>query len=374
MEFTSPGSLGRGLANMAAGEHPPSPNTPDLIAEAEIEAVLEETDDEDEIVAATTEAVVKISSRKPGPELDEKRKTHNRTSKKWADREKQVLLLGQRALGAEASRWVLISKLMLPGRSATALSNLWRTERYQSEIQNQAAWTNVPDELQELVDQAVSTFRSKSSKTEAPTGAKTAELQQLPPAATVPSEIPDATSADGQVNANGIAATLSVTSSCNGSGATVAVPSAIVLPVPRKRKGSPTSTNRVIFASSAFGKKPPGSTLDSLLFSVPNLYPNLTMSEVNATTSVPTNCIVTKQMFARYDAQLRGDPAPPSLPRPNLHVPDAYHPLAYFRLPPLQLGQGVRPIQTQFDLCNPLDSLPFDQDLEDAFWCGEGRC
>ena len=360
---------------MAAGEHPPSPDTPDLIAEAEIEAVLEETDDEDEIVAATTEAVVKISSRKPGPELDEKRKAHNRTSKKWADREKQVLLLGQRALGAEANKWVLISKLMLPGRSATALSNLWRTERYQSEIQNQAAWTNVPDELQELVDQAVSTFRSKSSKTEAPTGAKTAELQQLPPPATVPSEIPDATSADGQVkDANGIAATLPVTSSCNGSGATVTVPSAIVLPVPRKRKGSPTSTNRVIFASSAFAKKPPGSTLDSLLFSVPNLYPNLTMSEVNATTSVPTNCIVTKKMFARYDAQLRGDPAPPSLPRPNLHVPDAYHPLAYFRLPPLQLGQGVRPIQTQFDLCNPLDSLPFDQDLEDAFWCGEGSC
>ena len=364
---------------MAAGEHPPSPGTPDLIAEAEIEAVLEETDDEDEIVAATTEAVVKISSRKPGPELAEKRKAHNRTSKKWEEREKMVLLLGQRALGAEPNRWVLISKLMLPGRSATALSNLWRTERYQSEIQNEASWTqNIPDELQQLVDQAVSTFRSKSGKTEAPAEAKTAELQQLPPAATIPSEIPDATSAGGQVkDANGIAATLPVTtsSSCTGSGATVTVPSAIVLPVPRKRKGSPTSANRVTLASSAFAKKPPGSTLDSLLFSVPNLYPNLTMSEVNATTSMPTNCIVTKQMFARYDAQLRGDPAPPTLPRPNLHVPDAYHPLAYMYLrpPPHQLGRGVRPIQTQFDLCNPLGSLPFDQDLEDAFWCGEGR-
>ena len=361
---------------MAAGEHPPSPDTPDLIAEAEIEAVLEETDDEDEIVAATTEAVVKISSRKPGPELAEKRKAHNRTSKKWEDREKQVLLLGQRALGAEPNRWVLCSKLMLPGRSATALSNLWRTERYQSEIQNEASWTqNIPDELQQLVDQAVSTFRSKSGKTEAPAEAKTAELQQLPPAATIPSEIPDATSAGGQgKEANGIAATLPV-SDDNGSGATVTVPSAIVLPVPRKRKGSPTSANRVTLASSAFAKKPPGSTLDSLLFSVPNLYPNLTMSEVNATTSMPTNCIVTKQMFARYDAQLRGDPAPPTLPRPNLHVPDAYHPLAYMYLrpPPHQLGRGVRPIQTQFDLCNPLGSLPFDQDLEDAFWCGEGR-
>lgn len=118
---------------------PSSPPTPDLVD-------LDDDDEEEEkdIVAATEAAAAAIASfsqRKGAPKLEDRRAKHNRTSQKWSTEENQKLLLGQRALGSEPTRWVLISKLLLPGRSATALSNLWRSERYQSEIKKGEKWT-----------------------------------------------------------------------------------------------------------------------------------------------------------------------------------------------------------------------------------------
>ena len=93
---------------------PPSPPTPDLVAELESDDA--EVDADADIVAATEAAtaamLASFSHRKGAPKLEDRRAKHNRTSQKWSTEEKQKLLLGQRALGSEPTRWVLISKLL----------------------------------------------------------------------------------------------------------------------------------------------------------------------------------------------------------------------------------------------------------------------
>ena len=349
---------------------PSSPPTPDLVD-------LDSGDgDEEEDIAAATEAaaaaIASFSQRKGAPKLEDRRAKHNRTSQKWSTEEKQKLLLGQRALGSEPTRWVLISKLLLPGRSATALSNLWRSERFQREIERGEEWTySIPPEVEQFVQTAVRKHRAESKKK----GGQTTHDQEDEEEGDAPKVAADfLTEAidmfqHSEQTAGAVATNLPTT--CPSP--TVAAEVPIELPVLKKRKGALPPT-MVSFASSCFtGKPPAGTALDSDILSTPNLYPNLTLSAIG---SMPGSIIVTQKEFSQYAheqvvlsewrAGIVSGRQAPAQPRPIL--PDPYHPLSYFR-PPSHLpeGQPADPtLQTEFHLYNPLGNHPFDQELEDA--------
>ena len=378
---------------------PPSspPPTPELVEETEVDADLEgytkEQEDED-IVAATEAAAAAAAAaassspiastntqiqRRDAPNLEDRRAKHSRTSQKWSIEEKQTLFLGHRAFGGEANRWVLISTLLLPGRSTTALSNLWRSERYQKELEDGEPWTfDIPSEIKERVKKVVKTFRAENKHTGDQDGDDEGEKEEEDEEGDVAADF--LTEAIGMFQPTGqISSSLATNLPTACPAPTIAAPKPIELPVLRKRKGAPPAA-KVSFASSSFAKKPAGSALDSDLLSVPNLYPNLTLSAIS---SIPGHVIVTEKEFSQYAheqlilserrAGIVSLRPPPAIPKPTL--PDPYHPLGYFR------SRGHKPegvpvdvnMQTDFNLCNPLEKHPFDQELEDALWCGESE-
>ena len=363
-----------------AEEDTSPPPTPDLVD-------LDSGDEEEDIVAATEAAAAAIASfsqRKGAPKLEDRRAKHNRTSQKWSTEEKQKLLLGQRALGSEPTRWVLISKLLLPGRSATALSNLWRSDRYQREIERGEEWTySIPLEVEQYVQTAVRKHRAESKKKG---GQATHTTHDQEEEEDQDEEEPKVT-ADFLTEAIGMfqpseqtAGPIVTNLPTTFPSPTVAAEVPIELPVLKKRKGA-TPPTKVSFASSCFTEKSPaGTALDSDILSTPNLYPNLTLSAIG---SIPGSIIVTQKEFSQYAheqvvlsewrASIVSGRQAPAQPRPIL--PDPYHPLSYFRLPShLPEGQPADPtLQTEFHLYNPLGNHPFDQELEDAQWCGGGE-
>ena len=354
---------------------PSSPPTPDLVD-------LDDGNEDEDIVAATEAAAAAIASfsqRKGAPKLEDRRGKHNRTSQKWSTEEKQTLMLGQRALGSEPTRWVLISKLLLPGRSATALSNLWRSDRYQREIEKGEEWTyNILPEVEQFVQTAVSKYRAPSKKKDGTNGQEEEEEEVVVEEPKVTADF--LTEAIGMFQPSDQDAGAIVTNFATiCPPPTVAVHAPVALPVLKKRKDSPPPTE-VTFASSSFTKKPARSTLDSDVLGVPNVYPNLTLSAIG---SIPGNIIVTEREFSQYAheqvvlsewrAGIVSGRQPPAQRRPIVH--DPYHPLGCFRPPShLPKGQPADPtMQTKFQLFNPLGNHPFDEELEDALWCDGGE-
>ena len=224
---------------------PSSPPTPDLV---DLDDDDDDEEEEKDIVAATEAAAAAIASfsqRKGAPKLEDRRAKHNRTSQKWSTEEKQKLLLGQRVLGSEPTRWVLTSKLLLPGRSATALSNLWRSERYQSEIKKGEKWTySIPPEVEQFVQAAVRKHRAESKKKG---GQSTHDQEEDEKPKTTADFLTEAIDMFQPTEQAAGAVVTNLPTTCPSP--TIAAHVPIQLPVLKKRKGAPPLTT---FSSLSF--------------------------------------------------------------------------------------------------------------------------
>lgn len=319
MEFSSPVNFSHRLAR--GGLFPP--NTPTDSAKGPTGI---DTKRKDSTGYATPELVgsdVSLNSEEEDARESVEPKKKKRRSVKWTGRENQILYLLQPKLG---NQWSQIYRVHpLTQRTPQALKNRFSSTGYQRDIREGAAWTkNIPDDVRELVASHLAKIEaekgqlvlvSKTSADEATTRTAVA------PSSTVP-------------------ATVAVSSGTSASGQDAQRKAADLLS---------GSANSAVAAGPALNKavSPPRPSAHAK---------GLGAAKVSGTTSDTT-----------YPRTCSRQPAADALRlKPNSAILSSIQAMSPTR---------ARDAPVQFDFSDPcsdpIGALPFDEQLEEAFW---GHC